>query len=79
MNDRELLERYLDAQQRHMEDIGRYIKMGRGRGLDALAPITPEVVKRWKDLELLEREALDAWHEALEGSAANDRACPSSS
>lgn len=69
VNNRELLERYLDAQQRHMDDIGRYVLIGRGRGLDALLPITPEVVERWKTLEGLEQQALNAWHEALERSA----------
>ena len=62
---RQLLERYLDAHQRHVADIGRYVKMGRGTGLDALVPITPEAVERWKELARLEEEALKEWHEAL--------------
>ena len=65
ISDRELLERYLDAHQRHIEDVSHYVQMGRGSGLEPLRPITREVVQRWQDRAREEEEALRAWHDAL--------------
>ena len=72
VNEHELLERYLDAHQRHMDDVSRYIKMGRGVGLGALLQITAEVVERWKELAREEEEALRRWHEVLSRYTSED-------